>query len=220
MAAIALRPLLLARRPTAFVVRRAAGSLIRRPYSNASSKPPVKDVMKDAAKPTAVEPASSSAGTAVTAAAARADPVTSLTAAADREVEEFKSWQAMQKRMKDENEVTHPSLNKVLTTGVVAAAATPAVLLLPTLVPLMFVQSAYLFLADFYESPLYGPFWPLYASVALVGHPSITLTCATTCALAFASQRSVPTAWDGGRIRRCLSTRRPVSAATLASRAP
>ena len=127
-----------------------------------------------------------------------ASAVSSLNAA---EFKEFQAWRAMQQN--DElkefqawrdvqqikgHEPVHPSLDKIVATGVVAAAATPLVLLLPTWAPLVFVESAFAYFDGAVDA---WPFWTLRASIALAGHPAITLTCATSCALAFASQRSV-----------------------------
>jgi len=110
-----------------------------------------------------------------------------VTVAAE-ELKKFEAWRALQRDVIDANEAAHPSLDKILATGLVAAAATPAVLLLPTWAPLVFVESAFAYFDGAVDDL---PFWTLRASIALAAHPAITLTCATSCALAFASQRSV-----------------------------
>ena len=102
------------------------------------------------------------------------------------ELKEFEAWRDLQRI--DQHEAIPPSLDKIFATGLVAAAATPAVLLLPTWAPLLFVQSAFAYFNGAVDD---WPFWTLRASIALVAHPAITLTCATSCALAFSSQRSV-----------------------------
>ena len=125
------RSLLLVRRPTASVVRRPAGGLVHRLCSNTSSRPTPKNAVKPAVHP-AAEPASTVPSLM---SAKAADPAPTATA---RELEVVEAGRAVQKRRIDEGDVAHPSLDKVFATGVVAAAATPAVLLLPTW-PLWFV---------------------------------------------------------------------------------
>ena len=175
------RSLLLVRRPTASVVRRPAGGLVHRLCSNTSSRPTPKNAVKPAVHP-AAEPASTVPSLM---SAKAADPAPTATA---RELEVVEAGRALQKRTIDEGDVAHPSLDKVFATGVVAAAATPAVLLLPTWAPLVLFQSAYSFSDGSGVDGL--PLWPLRASLALVGHPAITLTCGTTIALVFALHQS------------------------------
>lgn len=107
------------------------------------------------------------------------------------ELKEFETWRRLAKARPSwwwGHEAIHPSLDKIFATGLVAAAATPAVLLLPTWAPLVFVESAFSYFDGAVDD---WPLWTLRASIALAAHPAITLTCATSCALAFASQRSV-----------------------------
>lgn len=132
--------------------------------------------VKDAAEPPAHPVAS----------VAEREPASAVSSLNAAELKEFQAWRTV--RQLDAHEAVHPSLDKIVATGVIAAAATPVVLLLPTWAPLVFVESAFTYFDGSVDE---WPLWTLRASIALAGHPAITLTCATSCALAFAAQRSV-----------------------------
>lgn len=90
----------------------------------------------------------------------------------------------------DATAAAFPSAAQTTAVFLVAAASTPAVLLLPSLCPLVFVESVATYFAD--PSAIDGlPFWTLRSAFALAAHPAITLTCGAACAAAFASQRNV-----------------------------
>ena len=121
-----------------------------------------------------------------------------LTLTAD-EMAAFREWQATQKKVSafvqqlelPMNRQVLPSLDKTAAVFVVAAAATPAVLLVPMWTPLVFLESAISYFSSQGVGPDGLPLWTMRTAFALAGHPAVTLTCGASCALGFALQRSV-----------------------------
>ena len=146
----------------------------------------------------------SKAGAIVTTEPAAAEPSAPLSAAeqapAEAELAAFRAWKAVETAAKQDSSATYPSLERTAAVFLVSGALTPAVLLVPAWAPLVLVESAVSYFGGLGAMPDGLPFWTLRAAFALVAHPAITLTCATSCALAFASQRSFfnTLGWHGG----------------------
>lgn len=143
----------------------------------------------------------SKAGAIVTTEPAAAEPSAPLSAAeqapAEAELAAFRAWKAVETAAKQDSSATYPSIERTAAVFLVSGAFTPAVLLVPAWAPLVLVGSALSYFGELGASPDGLPFWTLRMAFALVSHPAITLTCATSCALAFATQRSFSIRWAG-----------------------
>ena len=146
----------------------------------------------------------SKAGAIVTTEPAAAEPSAPPSAAeqapAEAELAAFRAWKAVETAAKQDSSATYPSIERTAAVFLVSGALTPAVLLVPAWAPLVLVNSAFDYFGGAGATPDGLPFFTLRMAFALVAHPAITLTCATSCALAFATQRSLfnTLGWHGG----------------------